>query len=86
MNVSVGEHWEKFIEQQVKTGRYASASEIVREGLRLIEQHRQYEARRQELRDMLNASIAAGGRSTEEEIDAVLEEAKRQLIAEGIPE
>jgi antitoxin ParD1/3/4 len=87
MNVSIGEHWEKFIEQQVTSGRYASASEVVREGLRLVEQHKEYEKRRQELRDMLNASITAfGPYVTEEEMDASLEEVTRQLIAEGIPE
>ena len=86
MNVSIGEHWEAFIEQQVKTGRYASASEIVREGLRLIEQRKLYETRQQELRDILNASIAAGGEVTEEEMDAAMEEVDRQLVAEGIPE
>jgi len=88
MNVSIGEHWEKFIEQQVNSGRYASASEVVREGLRLVEQHKEYEIRRQELRDMLNASIESsqGRHVTEEEIDASIEAVTRQLIAEGIPE
>ena len=36
MNVSVGDRWEKFVEQAVKAGRYGSASEVVREGLRLV--------------------------------------------------
>ena len=34
---AVGDHFEQFIRQQVQTGRYASASELVREALRLLE-------------------------------------------------
>jgi len=37
-NVSLGSYYDEFIERRVKTGRYASASEVVREGLRLLEQ------------------------------------------------
>ena len=36
--LSLGEHWNKFIESHVAEGRYASASELVREGLRLLEE------------------------------------------------
>jgi antitoxin ParD1/3/4 len=35
---SVGKHFASFIEKQVEQGRYASASDVVRAGLRLLEQ------------------------------------------------
>ncbi len=35
MNVSIGKRWEEFVEGVVQDGRYGSASEVVREGLRL---------------------------------------------------
>ena len=37
MNVSLGEKWEQFVEGKVKSGDYRTASEVLREGLRLLE-------------------------------------------------
>lgn len=37
MNVSIGDRWEDFVEKLVKSGRYGAASELVREGRRLVE-------------------------------------------------
>ena len=36
--LSLGEHWNHFIDEKVNTGRYASASELVRDSLRLLEE------------------------------------------------
>lgn len=33
----IGDHFESFIKEQIKQGRYASASEVVRDGLRALE-------------------------------------------------
>lgn len=37
MNVSLPEAQERFIRDQVSTGRYRSASEVVRDGIRILE-------------------------------------------------
>ena len=76
MNVSIGARWEDFVENTVKNGRYGSASEVVREGLRLVEER---EAKLEALRDTLNASIAAGGRFTNDEVRAALEAQAAEL-------
>ncbi len=36
--LSLGDRWNSFIESTLKEGRYASASEIVRDALRLLEE------------------------------------------------
>jgi len=76
MNVSLGERWEKFVENTVQSGRYGSASEVVREGLRLVEER---EAKLSALRDTLDRSIAAGGEVTDEELDVALEKKAAEL-------
>ena len=38
MNVSLTPELEHWVDEKVRTGRYASASEVIREALRLLEQ------------------------------------------------
>lgn len=39
-SLSLGEHWEAFIKNEVSSGRYGSASEVVRDALRAMEERK----------------------------------------------
>ena len=75
-SISPGDHFGAFIAQQICQGRYGSASEVVRAGLRQLEEHETQLA-------TLRAALADGensGASTSFDVDAFLK-AKRQKIA-----
>ena len=38
-SVTLGEHFERFIAKQIKTGRFESKSEVIRAAMRLLEEH-----------------------------------------------
>jgi antitoxin ParD1/3/4 len=56
-SISLGDHLSGFVDRQLAEGRYGSASEVVRAGLRLLEEH---EVRLQALRAALIAGEQSG--------------------------
>jgi antitoxin ParD1/3/4 len=56
-SITLGKHFDEFITQQIKGGRYASASEAVRDGLRLLEER---EIKLNTLRRALKEGEASG--------------------------
>ena len=56
-SISLGEHFDSFITQQIKSGRYGSASEVVRAGLRILEDT---ESKLTTLRQLLVAGEQSG--------------------------
>ena len=67
----IGDHFEGFIKQQIQQGRYASASEVIRDGLRALEDQNKFrdmklELLRSEIQQGMNSGV---GRSIEEVAD-----------------
>ena len=56
-SISLGDHFTHFIDTQVQAGRYGSASDVVRAGLRLLEEH---EIKVKALQDALIAGEQSG--------------------------
>ena len=77
-SVSLGDHFTEFIDRQIASGRFGSASEVVREGLRLLE-------REQNDQEWLKAQIAvaeqqvAQGRLTDDS-DQLWEDIDRRAL------
>jgi len=80
MKISLDDRFTPLVESLLKSGRYASADEIVRRSLMLLEFE---EAKLQSLRDTINASIEAGGENTIEDVDRALAELDEELKREG---
>lgn len=49
-SISLGEHFDEFIAKQLKSGRYGSTSEVIRAGLRILEET---DTKREYLRQLL---------------------------------
>ena len=66
-SVALSPHFEAFIQEQVKSGRYNNASEVVRAGLRMLEdQHARAKLQQAELKAAIAAGLASGpGRSAD---------------------
>jgi antitoxin ParD1/3/4 len=56
-SISLGDYYSAFLDQQVASGRYQSASEVIRTGLRLLEER---EAQLARLRAALDQGEASG--------------------------
>lgn len=86
MNVNLTPQLEEMVRKKVASGLYNSASEVVREALRLMEEHdrlraAKFEQLRQDIRDGLES-----GDSTPWDVDDFKQEARRKRAARQTPD
>lgn len=81
-SVALSPHFETFIRQQVDSGRFNNASEVVRAGLRLLEEREaEHSARLQVLREAIETGLASGPGIPADQVFERLE-AKYQAMSE----
>ena len=59
-SVALSSHFETFIRAQIDSGRYNNVSEVIRAGLRLLEDQQQQAVRLEELRSAIQAGLNSG--------------------------
>ena len=79
---AIGDHFEQFIRQQIDSGRYASASEVVRDALRALEgRERLREIEIEEYRAKIQEAIKSPAQPSEAVFSRL--EAKYQAMLES---
>ncbi len=78
--VSLTPHLEEFIQHEVKSGRYSSPSEVIREAVRLLEEHKQ---RRREQAEEIRQGIRLAREQMERGEDQDGPQAFRELRGES---
>ncbi|MBU2708795.1 type II toxin-antitoxin system ParD family antitoxin [Zooshikella marina] len=71
-SISLGDHFDGFIAEQLKTGRFGSASEVIRAGLRLLEER---EAKLDALRKLIAEGVveAEAGKTVDYDMQSILD-------------
>lgn len=81
MNISLTPELEKFVQDKVASGRYHSASEVIREGLRLLEEQELIrEVKLATLREEIQKGLDSGD-PTPLDIAAIKERGRKRLVA-----
>ncbi len=84
-SVALSEHFENFVRNQVESGRYNNVSEVVRAGLRLLEDHeRLSDMKLAELKRAIAAGLASGEGSSSDEIFNRLDAKYRAQLVEKV--
>ncbi|ADE16403.1 addiction module antidote protein, CC2985 family [Nitrosococcus halophilus Nc 4] len=82
MNVSLTPELEAFVKDRVQSGRYYSASEVIREGLRLLEeQEKLRQWRLEELRKEIQKGLDSGP-AEPMDMEEIITEARRELAGQ----
>ena len=73
-SISLGNHFDEFVTRQITTGRYGSASEVIRAGLRKLEDE---EKKLETLRALIEEGKASG--TTDYSYESLMQELDDEL-------
>ena len=80
---TIGEHYEAFIRKLVDSGRYASASEVMRDALRLLEDAEILrDIRTDELKKLIQEGLDSGDAGPLD-MEEIIAEAKRRKVGQS---
>ena len=80
-SVALGPRFETFVREQIASGRYNNVSEVLRAGLRLLEdEERAREMKLQDLRAAIKAGLESGRARPAEEVFDRLEAKYRAML------
>jgi antitoxin ParD1/3/4 len=83
---ALGQHFERFVREQIESGRYQSASEVVRDGLRLLEERAAWQqAKLDALRAEIQKGIDSGPGRPLDDVVAELKGRYQKWAADGPP-
>ncbi|MDB5654784.1 MAG: uncharacterized protein JWQ94_2397 [Tardiphaga sp.] len=78
---TIGAHYERFIKELIESGRYSTASEVMRDALRLIEEREDSrKARLEALRNEIQQGLDSGPAEALD-IDDIIAEGRRLKVA-----
>ncbi len=82
-SVSLGNHFEHFVEQKISDGRYKNASEVIRAGLRLLEDEEKFKLNRAKAIVSALRAGEASGPAEEVDFDRLLAKFKDDKATNG---
>lgn len=82
MKVDLSADEEMLVQQKLRTGRYASPSEVIRDALRLLEEHDRFlDLKREELREQIREGVDSLRRGEGVDGEAVFDRLEAELEA-----
>lgn len=79
MNITIKQELEKFIQQQIKSGKYESADRVIEEALNLLEKREQYDLWVEEVREKIDIAATQLDRGEGVEVESVIEQMRQKL-------
>ncbi|MGL5794749.1 MAG: type II toxin-antitoxin system ParD family antitoxin [Waterburya sp.] len=79
MNITIKQELEKFIQQQIKSGKYESVDRVIEEALNLLEKREQYDRWVEEVREKIDIAATQLDRGQGVDGESVIEQMRQKL-------